>query len=435
MRKLFGTDGIRGVANKYPLTVDVCQNLAKAIATKFCNVENALVVIGKDTRESGDIFEHALAAYFASYGINVELLGVVPTPAVSVLVPKLNATIGIVISASHNPFYDNGIKLFNKYGLKLKDSEEGELEELMETQLEMSRDRIGRISSNTDAVDLYAQKIKDSFNFRDTHFRIVVDSANGAMSKIAPALLKQFGIDVVSICDDPNGRNINDNCGVTHAENISRAVLNYDADIGIAFDGDGDRVILADEKGQIIDGNQMLAALCDDNSTKVASTIMTNFGLEKYLQNRGVELIKTAVGDRYISEYMQNHAEVCVGGEPSGHIIIKSHAMTGDGLFSGLKLIEFWRKSNKKSSVFFNVFTLAPVVNVNLEVKNKNVISLDSVKAVIDSCQRQLSESGKLIVRASGTEQVIRITAEGNDKDQLNDVVQRISRIITEVDK
>lgn len=436
MRKLFGTDGIRGVANKYPLTIEMCQKLAQAIVVKFCKIDHPLIIIGKDTRISGGIFEHALAASFASYGVDVQLLGVVPTPAVSVLVPELKATVGIVISASHNPFYDNGIKLFNKHGLKLTDSEESELEGLMNAQLDMEHDDIGIISYNKDAINIYTRKIEKSFNFQHNNVRIVIDSANGAMSNIAPNIFKQFGFEVISVFDKPNGKNINENCGVTHAESLSNAVLHYSADIGVAFDGDGDRVILSDEKGKIIDGNQMLAALSKEQGCKkIVSTIMANFGLEKYLFNNNIELIKTSVGDRYISEYMRDHEDAFFGGEPSGHIIIKSHAMTGDGLFAGLKFAQLWINSNQKSSEFFDIFAPAPAVSENVKVKNKSIISTATVKEVIDHCQTQLSENGKLIVRASGTEPLIRITAEGENKEQLIGIVQRISKIIHEEDK
>ncbi len=436
MRKLFGTDGIRGVANEYPITIDVCRQLAGAVVKKFCNSDDKkhVVVIGKDTRISGDIFEHALAASFASLGVDVQLLGVIPTPAVSVLVSKLKADMGIVISASHNPFYDNGIKLFNKFGLKLKDEEEAELEELMTKQSALktpTHENVGTIRVNENAVDIYIDEIKKSFHFKNTKLKIVVDSSNGALSRIAPKVFEDFGFDVVSLCDTPNGININDNCGVTHPNTLSEAVVKHHANMGIAFDGDGDRVILADETGHIVDGNQILAILSQINGCReIVSTIMANYGLEKYLRARGIKLIKTAVGDRYISEYMQGNSDAFFGGEPSGHIIIKSHSLTGDGLFSGLKIIEMLIQSEKKCSEFCNVFNLCPTVSNNVRVKDKSVITAENVQRVIHECEQELVGIGKLIVRPSGTEPLIRITAEGENEEKSREIVQRITAAI-----
>ena len=437
MRKLFGTDGIRGVANEYPITIDVCRQLARAVVAKFCSSEDRkhLIIIGKDTRISGDIFEHALAASFASLGVDVQLLGVIPTPAFSVLVSKLKADMGIVISASHNPFYDNGIKLFNKLGLKLKDEEEAELEDLMAEQSSLktpTHEKVGTIRANNHAVDIYIDEIKKAFHFKNTKLKIVVDSSNGALSKIAPKVFTDFGFDVVSLYDEPNGININNNCGVTHPNTLSEAVVKHHADMGIAFDGDGDRVILADETGHIVDGNQILAILSQtEGCREIVSTIMANYGLEKYLQARGIKLIKTAVGDRYISEYMQNNSDARFGGEPSGHIIIKSHSLTGDGLFSGLKIIEMLIQSEKKCSEFCNVFELCPTVSNNVRVKDKGIITDANVQRVIKECEQELAGIGKLIVRPSGTEPLIRITAEGENETKSQEIVKRITAAIS----
>ncbi len=434
MKKLFGTDGIRGVANVYPLTIDICKKLSRAIYKKFLShdLERKTVVIGKDTRISGDIFEHALAAEFCSIGVDVKLLDVIPTPAVSILTKKLRANLGIMISASHNPYNDNGIKLFNSFGLKLSDKEEIELENLIfedQENYKVINDKIGRITYFFESDEIYKNDIEHhfSFNKRITEkINIVIDSSNGALSEIAPQIFKNLGFNVVSLFNNPNGVNINENCGVTHPEVLSRAVLSNSADFGIAFDGDGDRVLICDEKGEILNGEDVLAILSlEGNHKEIVSTIMANFGFEKYLDRRGIKLIKTNVGDRYISEHMKcNPAEL--GGEPSGHIIIKSHAPTGDGLFSGLKTIEMMLRSGKKFSEL-RLFSPSPSVNKNVKVTDKSVIENEKIKKLILNCKNELSGKGKLIVRPSGTEPLIRLTAEGDDLDLLQKIIEKIS--------
>lgn len=440
MKKLFGTDGIRGTANVHPITVDICLRLAEALAIKFClSHEEKLIIIGKDTRISGDIFEHALAAAFCSLGINVKLIGVVPTPAVSILTANLKANLGIMISASHNHFADNGIKIFNQYGLKLTDSEEIEIESLMENQSNCIQKptgiALGKIDYDTAAIDEYIKKIKDSFLLDKTEtkkIKIVLDSSNGSFSKIAPKIFQELGFDLVSIHDFPNGININDSCGVTHSQVISSEVLKNKADIGIAFDGDGDRLILSDENGKILDGDHILAILAQfelSENSEIVSTIMSNFGLEQFLKNKKIKLIKTDVGDRYISEYMQTH-DAKFGGEPSGHIIIKSHAMTGDGLFASLKIMENLLRLNKKISDFRCIFVPCPTINRNIRVKDKTVIMRPEVKQQIHKFEQQLLNRGKLIVRASGTEQLIRISVEGEDEKELKNISEVIASTI-----
>ncbi len=439
MKKLFGTDGIRGKANVYPLTIDMCRKLAKAIYKKFLSydLKRKTIFIGKDTRMSGDVFEHSLAAEFCAMGVDVKLFGVIPTPAVSILTNKLGADLGIMISASHNPYSDNGIKLFNSFGLKLSDEEELGLEDIIFNNNEdfnVSNDKFGRVVFDRAAHKMYQDIFERVFSFdKDitNKLNIVMDSSNGAMYKIAPQVFRNLGFNVVSLFDNPDGVNINDNCGVTHPEILSRAVLNNNADFGIAFDGDGDRVLICDEKGQLLNGEDILAILSLEGGHKeIVSTIMTNFGFEKYLERRGIKLIKTNVGDRYISEYLRyNSADL--GGEPSGHIIIKSHAPTGDGLFAGLKAIEMMLRSGKKFSEL-RVFDHVLSVNKNVEVADKSVIENESIKEIIENCRTKLAEKGKLIVRPSGTEPLIRITAEGEDSDLINSIVGKISTAIEE---
>ena len=440
MKKLFGTDGIRGVANVYPLTIDLCQKLARAIYKKFLSndLQRKTVFIGKDTRISGDMFEHSLAAEFSAMGVNVKLFGVVPTPAISVLTKKFDADVGIMISASHNPYNDNGIKLFNSFGLKLSDEEELELEDLIFNNNEdfyVLNDKIGRVINDRAAHKVYQDIFERIFSFDKevtSRLNVVIDSSNGALSKIAPQVFRNLGFNVVSLFDTPNGVNINENCGVTHPEVLSRAVLNNNADFGIAFDGDGDRVLICDEKGQLLSGEDLLAILSlEGNHEEIVSTIMANFGFEKYLERRGIKLTKTNVGDRYISEYLRYNSGD-LGGEPSGHIIIRSHAPTGDGLFAGLKTIEMKLRSGKKFSEL-RLFDSTPSVNRNVKVSNKSIIESERIKKVIEDCEATLSGNGKLIVRSSGTEPLIRITAEGEDLDLLNNIVEKISAVIKEV--
>lgn len=429
--RLFGTDGIRGKANEYPLTVDVCRKLVSALVRYFDLTHGETIVIGKDTRESCDIFEHALAANFASLGVNVQLLGIIPTPAVSIITTKIQFSLGIVISASHNPYYDNGIKIFNKSGLKLKDTEELQIEKYIFEDKVVESNKIGRIIYAEHLIEEYTDNIKNSFSIDGHNKKVVVDSANGAMSAIASDVLRYFHFDVVSINDNPDGKNINENCGVTHSDTIVEAVKNNKADFGIAFDGDGDRVILCDENGDIMDGDQILALFSSLNSESVVSTIMANFGLEKYLTSRDITLIRTNVGDRYISDYMQAHPKTQFGGEPSGHIIIREHALTGDGLFSCLKVLDMYLKSGKnKFSEFSHVFKPIPCLQKNVKIKNKQIMFRSDIDKKIKIYQKQLDGQGRLIVRPSGTEPIIRIMAEGENVEDLQNIVSEIASLL-----
>lgn len=436
MRKLFGTDGIRGLANSDVLNIDMCLQLARAIVKKFCDSrEKHTILIGKDTRISCDIFEHALAAALCSYGVDVQLLGIIPTPAVSILTKDLCATLGIVISASHNVFSDNGIKLFNRFGVKLTDREEEELENIIfnsnlicETK---QSGNIGRIFYHEQATELYSKTIKRLFDFHNKpNIKIVVDCANGAFSKIAPRILREYGFDVVTVFDNPNGININDNCGVTHPHVLSKLVLEHKAVVGIAFDGDGDRIIMVDENGCIVDGEHMLAylAIKSDNCA-IVSTIMANLGLENFLMAKNIKLIRTNVGDRYISECMQQH-NLKLGGEPSGHIIIKSHASTCDGLYVALTVLDYLLSSDKKCSYLNEMFASVPFAAKNITVANKSIVDEVTFKAEIQKYESSLLAGYRLIIRASGTEPIVRIFTEGEDENELQKIIREISAII-----
>ena len=446
MRKLFGTDGIRGIANKYPLTIDICVKLAKAIAKNFRknNDKRLEIIIGKDTRISGDMFEHILAATFSSLGINTHLIGICPTPAVSILTNYMKADCGIMISASHNHFSDNGIKIFNRDGLKLTDAEEEEIEEIMESldnsdSIEIIGDKIGHIFVDSSALNPYIEKIKKSFSFdkqNSEKIKIVIDSSNGSFSNIAPNIFRDFGFDIVSIHDSPNGININESCGVTNPNIIATATIKNKADIGIAFDGDGDRLLLCDKFGRFLDGDHILAILAESSgleNSEIVSTIMANFGFEQYLKSKNIKLVRTKVGDRYISEYMRQSQQALFGGEPSGHIIIREHALTGDGLFAALKVLDYIVKVRKDISELQNIFTPYPVVNRNIKVTDKNIISEKKVVEKIDKYQHLLMNRGKLIVRPSGTEPLIRISAEGEDKNELDTIVNDLVNAIENV--
>lgn len=455
MRKLFGTDGIRGMANTFPMTVDVCGKLAKALVAKRKSdptISNGIIIIGKDTRISCDIFEHALAAQFASLGIDVKLIGVCPTPAISILTKAVQADFGIMISASHNPYWDNGIKTFNSHGLKLTDAEEAEIEGLMESEdsplPDIIKDKVGRIFCDSSLLDNYIDRIKSAFSFAQevsSKNKIVLDSSNGSFSNIAPQIFRHFGFEVVSINDAPNGVNINENCGMTHPEVIAAATRGHGADIGIAFDGDGDRVLLCDADGRFLDGDHILAVLVEDAlltsgtpssepPSEVVSTIMSNFGFEKYLRDRGISLARTQVGDRYISEYMQKSPQSLFGGEPSGHVIVREHALSGDGLFTALKVLKYLEKLHKKLSDLCNIFVSYPVISRNIKVKDGHdkmrLISDKRVAKLRIKHEQKLLNRGKIIVRPSGTESLIRVSAEGEDETELREIVADISEAI-----
>lgn len=443
MKNLFGTDGIRGKANTHPLTIDICIRLSEVLVKKFCDeCSEKIVIVGKDTRISSDMFEYAIAASLSSFGVNVKLIDVCPTPAVSILTNTIGANFGIMISASHNSFSDNGIKIFNKFGFKLSDEEELEIESMIsDTSIKCSRcigEKIGKIQKDIDFISLYTQKIKFNFSFKTefvSNIKVVLDSANGSLSKIAPKIFQDFGFNIISTHDDPNGININDRCGVMHQKEISTLVLQNNADIGIAFDGDGDRLILSDEFGKILDGNYILAALSELYSlenTNVISTIMANYGLEEYLKTKNIQLIRTNVGDRYISESMRETGTI-LGGESSGHIILKEHAMTGDGLFTALKILEYLVNSKKRTSEIWKLFEKSPCVSKNIKVNDKSIIYNAEILKCIEKLKKKLNGHGKLIVRPSGTEELIRVTAEGNDKNELHQIVDELCKIIAGV--
>ena len=454
MKKLFGTDGIRGPANIYPLTVEMCCRLSEVLAKKFCKTraDCNLVVIGKDTRLSCDVLECALTASLCSLGVTVKLLGVCPTPAVSIVTKGCDADFGIMISASHNTFSDNGIKIFDGSGSKLSDVDEAEIESMINDETVVCERVVGKDIglAQYDFCDFkmpflqrYIDNIQSNFvsNIKSTFYyhkkeakrwTVVIDCANGSLSRIAPNVFHKIGFDIWSAHKYPNGVNINDGCGATNLQEISALVLAHNADLGVAFDGDGDRLILSDETGRILDGDYILAALADLyqlENTEIVSTIMANYGLEEHLKTKNIQLIRTDVGDRYVADRMRQ-SNAIIGGEPSGHIIIKEHALTGDALFAALKILEYLMVHKKKGSDIFDLFEKYPVVRENVKVADKSVVSHTDVRKVIEKFEKELSNRGKLIVRPSGTEPLIRVSAEGRDENELRDIVNEICEAI-----
>lgn len=434
-RRYFGTDGIRGRANKHPMTSEVALKVGMAAGKLFQNGQHRhRVVIGKDTRLSGYMLEAALMSGFTSVGMDVFLLGPMPTPAVAMLTRSLRADIGVMISASHNRYDDNGIKLFDPDGYKLSDEMELEIERLIETpsdELMVSADRIGRATRIDSAQERYIEYAKRTLpkNLRLNDLRIVVDCANGAAYKVAPEALWELGAEVVTIGVDPDGRNINDKCGSTAPQALIDKVREVRADIGIALDGDADRVVIVDEKGQIVDGDQLMAVIAESWNRRgklsaggVVATVMSNLGLERYLKDQGLSLVRTPVGDRYVVEHMRRHG-YNVGGEQSGHIVLSDFTTTGDGLVSSLQVLACAVATGRPVSEVCSRFTPLPQVLKNVRYANGKPLDDSRVRRAIQGAEQRLGDGGRLVIRPSGTEPVIRVMAEGDDEGLVNMVV------------
>ncbi len=445
-KKYFGTDGIRGTANKFPMTAEIALKVGMAIGAKFIDgAHRHRVVIGKDTRLSGYVIEPALTAGLASVGMDVFLVGPVPTPAVSMLTKSMRADIGIMISASHNPYCDNGIKIFTRDGHKLSDQLESEIEELIDgdiTPFLAKSENFGRVKRLDDASNRYIEFVKNSFpkdkNLND--LKIVIDCANGASYKIAPKIFWELGAEVIEIGVTPNGFNINDKCGSTHPEELCKKVLEEKADIGIAMDGDADRLLIVDENGKIIDGDKIIALIAeklhnDGNLKKdtVVITQMSNLALENYLQYIGVSTIRSQVGDRYVLEEMKK-SKCNFGGEQSGHIVLSDYSTTGDGLIAALQVLSIICDSNKKTSEVLNLFDLAPQIlkNIRFERGVKNPLEEKSVQEFIAKKSIELGSKGRILVRKSGTENLIRVMVEGRNQEEVEALVEEISNVINQ---
>ncbi|KQR75805.1 phosphoglucosamine mutase [Rhizobium sp. Leaf384] len=441
-RRYFGTDGIRGQSNIFPMTPDLAMRVGIAVGTIFRRgAHRHRVVIGKDTRLSGYMLENAMVAGFTAAGVDAFVLGPIPTPAVAMLTRSLRADIGVMISASHNPFEDNGIKLFGPDGYKLSDDIEGQIEELLDQDLSMQLARsneIGRAKRIDGVHDRYIEHAKRTLP-RDVTLkglRIAIDCANGAAYKVAPAALWELGADVVTIGTDPNGTNINLDCGSTSPAALSRKVHEVRADIGIALDGDADRVLIVDEKGAIVDGDQLMAVIADswaaDGSLRgggIVATVMSNLGLERYLQSRKLSLQRTKVGDRYVVEHMREKG-FNIGGEQSGHIVLSDFGTTGDGLVAALQVLSNVKRLGKPVSEVCHKFTPVPQVLKNVRVSTGAPLEDNAVRQAIAEAEAALAKTGRLLIRPSGTEPLIRVMAEGDDRGQVERIVDELVSVI-----
>jgi phosphoglucosamine mutase len=444
-RKLFGTDGIRGTANKWPITADVAMRVGMAAGLVFTRGNHRhRVVIGKDTRLSGYMIETALVAGFTSVGMDVFQLGPMPTPAVAMLTRSLRADLGVMISASHNRYVDNGIKLFGPDGYKLSDAVEARIEDLLEDDLSArlaQSDKLGRSTRVDGGRDRYIEFAKRTLP-RDQSLeglRVVIDCGNGAAYKVAPEALWELGADVVPIGVDPDGFNINEGCGSTSPAALAAKVCEVRADIGIALDGDADRVILIDERGQVIDGDQLMAVIAQSwcqaerlSAPGVVATVMSNLGLERYLNGIGLSLARTRVGDRYVVEYMREHG-LNLGGEQSGHIILSDFTTTGDGLVSALQVLSVVQRAGRPVSEVCNRFEPVPQVLKNVRYRTGEPLEAEPVRRAIEAGRDRLGKSGRLVIRPSGTEPLIRVMGEGDNADLVASVIDDIVAALDDV--
>ena len=442
-KKYFGTDGIRGTANRYPMTAEMAMKVAMATAYVL-RQENgddiARVVIGKDTRLSGYMLEQAMASGFVAMGLDVIRTGPIPTPAVARLTTSLRADIGVMISASHNPYQDNGIKIFGADGYKLSDALENKIEAMIDkdlTQYLPSADDIGKATQLDDASGRYIEYTKRAFpkGKNLSNMKVVVDCAHGAAYKVAPQILWELEADVVAIGDAPNGRNINDGFGATALENLQKRVVIEQADIGIALDGDADRLIVIDEKGNKVDGDQLLGLLAIEKRNQgflkggVVATVMSNLGLERFFEAENIEFKRTSVGDRHVVEEMKASG-FNIGGEQSGHIILQDFGTTGDGLMAALQVLSIVSESNKPASEVCHVFHPLPQLLKNVRYSGATPLDDSDVQDAIQGAEDQLNGAGRLLVRASGTEPLIRVMAEGDDDELVKSVVNGLCDII-----
>jgi phosphoglucosamine mutase len=442
-KKLFGTDGIRGIANTYPMTAEVALNIGRAVAHLFKKEKHRTkIIIGKDTRISGYMLEEAIVSGICSMGADAYIMGPLPTPGVSFMALSQRADAGIVISASHNPYHDNGIKIFSGDGFKLPDEREKEIENFFFNDHEEhlpDPENLGKAYRIEDAEGRYIVFLKNTFP-RDVSMegmKIVLDCANGATYKVAPHVFWELGADIHTIHNEPNGLNINDECGSQYTKDLSKNVLKEKAAIGMAFDGDGDRIIVVDEKGNTLTGDQIVAicanTLKKENRLKnntVVTTIMSNKGLSNFFKSMGIKHLRADVGDRYVLEEMLKTGSV-IGGEDSGHIIFLDHHTSGDGIVSGLQLVATMLKENKPLSELAKMVTIYPQVLINVKVKTKPEISkIPEIVEIIEKTEKELGDNGRVLVRYSGTEQICRIMVEGPDEETTKIYCKNISKVV-----
>lgn len=444
-REYFGTDGIRGRANVPPMTAEIALKVAMATACVLRDSQDGKptdrVIIGKDTRLSCYMLEQAITAGFLSMGMDVILTGPLPTPAIAMLTRSLRCDVGVMISASHNSFEDNGIKLFGSDGRKLDDGIERDIETKLRDDMicDLAQpDALGKAARFDDALGRYAEFVKRSFPKGESlaGLKIVVDCANGAAYKVAPLVLWELEAEVISIGVAPNGRNINDDCGATATEGLQKAVIDHGADIGIALDGDADRLIMVDETGTKIDGDQLMAALAVAMKTQgtlsedtLVATVMSNLGLERFLDAQGIAMKRTGVGDRYVTEEMRAGG-FNLGGEQSGHIVLSDYSTTGDGLLAALQILAILKKNNQKASEGLALFEACPQILKNVKFETGAPLDDSDVQAAIAKAEETLANDGRLLVRASGTEPLIRVMAEGDDAAKIEGVVGDLCSVI-----
>jgi phosphoglucosamine mutase len=435
-RKYFGTDGIRGRTNEWPMTAEIAMKVGQAAGAHFLRGKHRhRVLIGKDTRLSGYMMESALTAGFTSVGMDVVLVGPMPTPAVAMLTKSMRADLGVMISASHNPFADNGIKLFGPDGYKLSDEVEARIERAIEASPKLApAEQIGRARRVDDAPGRYISIVKSTFpdHLRLDGLRVVIDCAHGAAYKVAPDSLWELGAELIELGISPNGTNINDKVGSTAPAALQAKVVETRADIGIALDGDADRLIVVDEKGQIVDGDQLMALIATaavrDDKLKgdgIVATIMSNLGLERFLWGQGIALHRTPVGDRYVVEAMRAGG-YNIGGEQSGHIVLADYATTGDGLIAALQVLAELVSRGQPASQMLKLFDPLPQLLKNVRFSGGQPLEDEKVKKVIAQAEKDLDGTGRLVIRKSGTEPLIRVMAEGENESQVSEVVDRI---------
>ena len=441
MKKYFGTDGIRGKVNQGLINGEKFFKFGLAAGTYFTNPKKSkpIAVIAKDTRLSGYTLEPALVSGLTSAGMHVYTFGPMPTNGLAMITKSMKANMGIMITASHNPYDDNGMKLFGPDGMKLSDQIEKKIEKIIDAKTEkhlINPEKLGRVKRLETATDFYISILKKNFpkSFNLKNIKIVLDCANGAGYKVGPKLLKSLGATVISMGVEPNGLNINKNCGSTYPKKIQQAVRKHKAHIGISLDGDADRIIICDEHGHIIDGDQIIAMLATRWKQKkllkggVVGTLMSNYGLEKYFKNKNIKFIRANVGDRYVKEAMKKY-NFNLGGEQSGHIILGKFTTTGDGLLVAMEILFSLRKS-KKTSNLFNLFRLTPQILENITVKDKNIINSSACKKAIKRANELIKGQGRMLVRKSGTESKIRIMGESENKSLLKKCISIIKKTV-----
>ena len=442
-KKYFGTDGIRGVANQHPISAEAALHIGIATGLFISKDKTAKrVIIAKDTRLSGYMLESSLTSGLTSVGLDVFLLGPMPTPAVSMLIKSMRADLGIMISASHNTYEYNGIKIFGPDGYKLDDKDELEIEGILGNidSYELTSRSVGKAKRIDDAQARYIEYVKGTLN-RDINFdgiKVVIDSAHGAAYKVAPLALWELGAKVISIGDNPNGKNINHEYGSTSLGNLKKAVSNHRADIGIALDGDADRIIVIDERGNIVDGDVLLAIIATEwkklgklKKDSVVATILSNIGLDNYLSQEEIKLFRTNVGDRYVSQFMRENG-YNIGGEQSGHIIIGDYSTTGDGLLAAIQILSIMKKSNKKISELARLIKIVPQIQRNYKISDYEKINTDDIDEIHKIGQERIKEKGRILVRLSGTEPLIRVMGESQDKKYLNQTLDYLIDLIEE---